>query len=290
MNIGKADTLAESAFQIARREAYEEIGLPLSGPLPGAFTVEHLCQLPTYLARTEVGVRPCIALLSPLRESSQPARNWANANSTLSAASPEPAALRSAEEILIPQLDAKEVAAVFTAPVYSFLKLKNGPDSVETGGEEGQGSQRQDVKDWYQGIWTEWYDDRWRMHNFYVPTAGELVARQKKPRGEPNEENLNPSRPTMKLTSGISPLPYREHKPKHDTVEIQSHFRVFGMTARIMVDAARLAYNEESEFEHNPRFGDEDLIQKFLSMGKLGPKGKCSKSTIDRDLAAAAKI
>ena len=276
---GKADTLAESAFQTARREAYEEIGLPLTGPLPGAFTVEHLCQLPTYLARTELGVRPCIALLSPLIDTAQSAGNVAAT-----------AALRSAEEILIPQLDAKEVAAVFTAPVYNFLRVNSGPETMEAGAGEEQSLQKQVEKNWYQGVWTEWYGHRWRMHNFYVPTAGKLVTRQRKGDERKNDEKLVFTRPMVNDASSAPTLPYREHKSKDDSAEIQSHFRVFGMTARIIVDAARLAYNEEPEFEHNPRFGDEDLIKRFLKMGRLGPMEKSSKNAIDRDFAAAAKI
>ena len=253
--------------------------MPLTGPLPGAFTVEHLCQLPTYLARTELGVRPCVALLLPSKDPAQ------------SAGSPgAPAALRSAEKVLIPQLDAKEVAAVFTAPVYSFLRVNDVSGTAGAAIRERKRLQRQVGKDWYQGIWTEWYGHRWRMHNFYVPTAGRLVTRQRKGRVMSNEENSEMIRPMVNETSSSPTLPYREHKRKDDLKKIQSHFRVFGMTARIIVDAARLAYNEEPEFEHNPRFGDEDLIRDFLKIGRLGPTKKNSQSNIDRAYAAAAKI
>ena len=46
-------------------------------------------------------------------------------------------------------------------------------------------------------------------------------------------------------------------------------YRVFGMTARILVDAARVAYAQEPEFEHNSHFGDEDMIQRLKSIGRL---------------------
>jgi hypothetical protein len=41
------------------------------------------------------------------------------------------------------------------------------------------------------------------------------------------------------------------------------------MTARILVDAARVAYGEEPEFEHNSHFGDEEMIARLLKAGRL---------------------
>ena len=52
----------------------------------------------------------------------------------------------------------------------------------------------------------------------------------------------------------------------------QPRYRVFGMTARILVDAARVAYGRDPEFAHNSSFGDEEMIAKLRKMGRLGPK------------------
>lgn len=41
------------------------------------------------------------------------------------------------------------------------------------------------------------------------------------------------------------------------------------MTARILVDAARVAYGQEPEFEHNSHLGDEELIGKLRRLGRL---------------------
>lgn len=46
-------------------------------------------------------------------------------------------------------------------------------------------------------------------------------------------------------------------------------YRVFGMTARILVDAARVAYDEQPEFEHNSHFGDEEMIDKLRRIGRF---------------------
>ncbi|KAL2860781.1 NUDIX hydrolase, partial [Aspergillus lucknowensis] len=111
---GKADSAAETPFETARREANEEIGLPgISTPLPAPFAVEHLCEIPSSLARTELVVRPCVALLHTYDEAT--GRN----------ADPEVS--------LIPRLDAREVAAVFTAPFGDFLNRLGDPEAGDPG-------------------------------------------------------------------------------------------------------------------------------------------------------------
>lgn len=262
---GKADSLTETPFQTARREAYEEIGLPLSDKsLPAPYQIEELCQMPCNLARTELGVRPCIAYISP-----NPSYAW-----------PKGKPMPSAEEALLPKLDAREVAAVFSAPFHNFLKASDEHVTAPAGrdvGVEATGFPAQ----WYQGAWTDWHESRWRMHNFYVPTAGQTVAWSRP------ESAASPA-------PGSSSLPYRD-LPRATTAvrvakEEMRRFRVFGMTARIMVDAAREAFGEEPEFEHNSHFGDEDMIGRLLRVGRLGPIRKPDDELTKEDLAAAAKI
>ncbi len=75
--------------------------------IPAPFQIEHLCYLPYNLARTELVVRPCVAFLhatDPPIPTGTPART------------------PMVEESLIPRLDAKEVAAVFSAPFHNFLR------------------------------------------------------------------------------------------------------------------------------------------------------------------------
>ncbi|KAJ5377308.1 NUDIX domain protein [Penicillium cataractarum] len=282
---GKADTLSEAAFQTARREACEEIGLPdIAQPLPPPFSVEHLCELPANLAKTELVVRPCVALL----HSFDPATG-ANADP---------------ETELIPRLDAREVAAVFTARFDDFLRLGNSEG-------EGEG-------DWYRGSWSLWHNSNWRsksrfpfsivsfsfcpmlvfsglfpfdsvgqqseetnqvgmgtppsgiVHQFFVRSANHAI----KPRSTGNKaQNAAVDRLTQQEESG----------------QVQ-HYRVFGMTARIIVDAARVAFAREPEFEHNSHFGDEEMIAKLRRLGRLSevrrPGDELTRETMER----AAKL
>lgn len=98
--------------------------------LPRPFSVEHLCELPANLAKTELVVRPCVALLH-----SQDAQTGENADPEVS---------------LIPTLDAREVAAVFTAPFADFLRVS---------------SEDQDRGGWYRGSWSLWHNSNWRSRS-----------------------------------------------------------------------------------------------------------------------------
>ena len=50
----------------------------------------------------------------------------------------------------------------------------------------------------------------------------------------------------------------------------QQHYRVWGMTARVLVDAARIAYDSEPQFPHNAEPGDEQMITELRVAGRLG--------------------
>jgi peroxisomal coenzyme A diphosphatase NUDT7 len=231
---GKAEE-GETAFTTARREAAEEIGLPLQdSKLPPPFKVEHLCELPTNLAKTELVVRPCVAFLHSHDE-----RTGQQANTT---------------DTLIPRLDAKEVAAVFSAPLHNFLSSEDDTAQPNLPGKPS---------DWYEGAWVEWQQSRWRMHNFFVPVTNQTVT-----------------------------IPRRtdDQKAAADHLQSLQRYRVFGMTARILVDAARVAFSRAPDFEHTSHFGDEDIIGRLQRNGRLGAlERKGDELTMD-DYKRAANL
>ncbi|KAK5657084.1 hypothetical protein OQA88_3612 [Cercophora sp. LCS_1] len=200
---GKADSVSETPYQIARREAWEEIGLPMDdAKLPSPFRIEHLCYLPMNLARTELIVRPCVAFLHTDGKGR-------------------------GEGGLIPKLDAKEVAAVFSASFHNFLRA------------DDEGIARKPPGKWYEGNWLQWHDEPWRVHYFGVPVTDQKVVTPGGGDGDALAEE---------------------------------RFKVWGMTARILVDAAMIAYGETPEFEHLGHYGDEGLIRQLDEWGQLGPK------------------
>jgi hypothetical protein len=220
--------------------------------LPQGYTVEHLAELPTNLAMTELGVRPCVAFLktpapSPRNQTPDAARDF------------------------LPKLDAKEVAAVFTAPFHNFLSEKDEDPA-----------QREVEGDWYKGSWHSWNDTAWRMHNFSVPVTSSTSFLAKRPESyaDPRPSSGSGSgageskKPAGGKGSGMQPaLPRSFYRVSGDALA-QPRYRVFGMTARILVDAARVAYGEEPQFEHNSHFGDEEMIERLIRIGRLSEEKK----------------
>lgn len=133
---------------------------------------------------------------------------------------------------MIPRLDAREVAAVFSAPFYNFLKTDDLPLHPESGQELPEGH-------WYDGSWLSWKDQPWRVHNFYVPVNNQRV-----------------SKPSPRRNSAQGNLAERLGEEQNR----EGRFKVWGMTARVLVDAARVAYGEEPEMEHNLDYGDAKII------------------------------
>ncbi len=282
IDTGKSDTLAESPFSTARREAFEEIGLPQTDDKIPGFSVEHICELPASLAKTELGVRPCVAFLYPSNSSPTSASTSAplppTSTSTTDSLSPSTTAEGeeepSVEEKLIPRLNPGEVAAVFTAPFQSFLRKEwtgAGPGPVQKNGKPEK---------WYRGSWTEWNESRWRMHNFYIP----------RPLAPPSSSQNS----SVSVTPGSSPV--RGHafansgEDDASGIEEPTNFRVWGMTARILVDAARLAYGQEPEFQHNSHFGDEALIERLLKVGRMDKRAPSGEGASREVVREASKI
>lgn len=231
---GKAEE-GETAQECARREAAEEIGLPQqSEKLPLPFRIEHLCEMPTNLAKTELVVRPCIAYLHSYDETTGKDANVG--------------------EQLLPRLDAREVAAVFSMPLKNLLYKSDLSTEPDLPGKPS---------DWYRGSWTDWHQHRWRMHNFFVPVTNQNVTKPKKT-------------DTQKAAA--------------DHLDGLDRYRVFGMTARILTDAARVAYGQEPEFEHNSHFGDEDMIGRLRRIGRLGDTRKRGEELTGDILKRAANL
>lgn len=226
--------MEETPFEIARREASEEIGFPNNdAKILKPFRIEHLCQLPFYLAKTALAVRPCVAFLHSSSDDSSDES--------------------SVEESMMPSLDAKEVAAVFSAPFHNFLKQE---DEVQG---PGEGS------DWYKGEWIKFHDTMWAMHNFFVPIDGQKVS---KPKGaEGGQEKTVEKLEEVEKGTG--------------------RYKVWGMTARMLVDAAQLAYDEVPEFEHNEHLGDETMIENLERNGRLKEKLPGGPDLTDADLKHA---
>lgn len=108
------------------------------------------------------------------------------------------------------------------------------------------------------------------VHHFYVPISESSVTKPKTDR--------------KTQTAAADQLEQREISGE------LTRYRVFGMTARILVDAARVAYDEEPEFEHNSHFGDEDMIAKLLRLGRLKAERRPGDELTRETMQKAAKL
>lgn len=70
---GKADSIDETPIEVARRESFEEIGLPLNDNelTSQGLKLEVLNSMPCYLSRTFLSVRPVVCLLKNLQNENE---------------------------------------------------------------------------------------------------------------------------------------------------------------------------------------------------------------------------
>lgn len=111
------------------------------------------------------------------------------------------------------------------------------------------------------------------VHQFFVPVRDKPVV---KPRRRTQKQAVD------KLTE--------QEREQEQAGHTTARYRVFGMTARMLVDVARVAYAEEPEFEHNSHFGDEDMISRLRKIGRLSAMRKPSDELTKEDMQRAAKL
>lgn len=156
----------------------------------------------------------------------------------------------SVEETLIPRLNSSEVDTIFSAPFERFLSNSLGSEATP---KIGTGSRDNTTKAWYTGTWRHWNDNSWRMHDFNLPRSLGGAAYKGRPSAGPGGKN--------------------------------EFFRIWGLTATIVVNAARLAYGREPEFAYSVRIGEEeDIIAKMLETGRLSEERKPGSKITREDL------
>lgn len=263
--------------------------------IPAPFRIEHLCYLPFNLAKTELVVRPCVALLHttspPVPTGSITASSPSSPSSSSSSSAAAPTTT-TVEESLIPRLDAREVAAVFSAPFHNFLCANDEPGGDVNGdGADPQQQQQQAppapaTGRWYEGSWVHWHEQPWRLHHFYVPVDRQRVARPRVREGglaalDEGEDGGG--------GGGGGDGGGAQSQAGDNNDDAVGRFKVWGMTARIIVDAATVAYGEEPEFEHNSHFGDEAMIEGLDRIGRLGEKKKAGSELTGEDMRKASE-
>lgn len=131
------------------------------------------------------------------------------------------------------------------------------------------------------------------MHFFYVPVANQKVVKPLPKGGKNRKKEVGREEEGRGLaalgedgngngsangsgeggTRVIDKKTEEAEEKKDEVGEVDTgRYKVWGMTARMLVDAATIAYGEEPEFEHNKHFGDEKMILTLADMGRLTEK------------------
>lgn len=155
---GKADMAEESVYAVARREAFEEIGLPLDDP-----SIEYVATLPTYLSRNMLAVQPTIAYISS-PPGTAPENLPAAFHSDSMPPVLEPIRQRLKEINSANPDETAEVAEVFSVTLNELL-YKNSSTGTN--------------KSWHKYKPVHWGSLRWPLHDF-------AVMRESKQLGEPS--------------------------------------------------------------------------------------------------------
>lgn len=180
---------------------------------------------------------------------------------------------------ILPRLEVDEVDALFTAPFHTFLRQADPP----------HGTEAIVPGKWYEGSWHSWHEEAWRMHTFNVSVTPGAVVRSRRLRSDSTSRNTRSAAPQRGSPSATKP----EYVPKTIRADAnldQPRYKVFGMTARILVDCARVAYGHDPDFEHNSTFGDEAMIGKLQRMGRLGGVREDGEMLTRDVMKAAAKL
>lgn len=101
------------------------------------------------------------------------------------------------------------------------------------------------------------------MHNFFIPKTQLGVATA-------SVKNFTPQSPSPSPSSSpaLQPSP-TVAETDGDDVDEENSYKVWGLTARILIDCARIAYDEEPEFEHNSGIGEERMLRRLFERGRL---------------------
>lgn len=118
------------------------------------------------------------------------------------------------------------------------------------------------------------------MHFFYVPVNNQRVVKPAKA--------LTTGTCAASLPPNGSETTTTPETPENNNNE--TRYKVWGMTARILVDAATIAYGHPPEFEHNNHFGDEEMIEALAKIGRLGEKKRPGSTLTAEDVKRAKEV
>lgn len=246
---GKADTGLELPWQVSRREMSEEIGLSEDNDYLESnygFTIEHINEMPCYLLRTILAVRPCIGFMK-FKE------NGRNREELL--------------ERLKLRVNPGESSSIFSCPLRDFLY-----PAVEETAQEALERTHYLIK---------WAGIPWHLRSYTFPQLNikEAAWLQGFKDISASEEECSADE-DAKLAQTPPPTPRKKQKKdlsswgqlgsRVDEETNTKIYDVWGLTANILHDLAEVVYLSHSV--NGRQLGEEELIHSLWKHGQL--KGK----------------
>ena len=217
------------------------------------FSITHLTELPCSLSRINMIVRTVVAVLLP---SPSVGGHMDLTHDALASMSVPP----DLESVLIPRLDPKEVSAVFTVPLEAFLSETYNPEYLFPPSPTSE--------KWHTGNLVNWLGRDRYMHEFMAPVWAHRVATagsKRATRAGYNDKLLTAEEEATLRREGLKKQQGEEGVEEN----ILIHYRIWGMTAKILLDAARIAYAREPDFDCLQEKGDEHMIATLWDRGML---------------------
>lgn len=251
---GKADNGLESEWETARRESFEEIGLPLNNEQLGlmGLQIEKLATLPCFLARTLLAVRPCVGILK---------------SSDLSDGSSDYNILNKALKLA---LNPGESSSVFSVPLREFFDQRKARKIANSDELQPKPKELVDKKT----ISTNWAGIKWQYRSFLFPATNEQhevdwlneIDDLSSDDGESFSINDKQSSLNQAREEAVK-------QPEQTSVPVRN---VWGLTANILHELALITYEGSLYWNDKAAIGEEELLYSLSVKGGQLQSGKRS--------------
>lgn len=251
---GKADNGLESPWMTARREAFEEIGLPLDHDLQKmGFQVEKLTMLPCFIARTILAVKPCVGIL----------KNSNNSNSsTINQYFID-------DKFVKLKLNPGESSSLFSVPLHDFMDPRVFKRVLSS--HELDTSKRIEYLS-KTSIALNWAGIKWFKRSLIFPKENQDFE----------AKWINEIIDLSDISD--SELQKDEHYREAKNLSIGPNDRnVWGLTANILTEVANITYKGSDYWKNMLNIGEEELIWSLSNAGgqfKDGPRSDFEKKII----------
>lgn len=264
---GKADTGLELPWEVSRREMSEEIGLSEDNEYLEknfGFTIEHINELPCYLLRTMLAVRPCIGFMK-FKENG-----------------------RSKQELLENlklRVNPGESSSIFSCPLQDFLYPASEEKALEA------------LERTHYLI--KWAGIPWHLRSYTFPQMNvkeaawlqefkDISASEEDSSADEEAKLAQTPPPSLQKTKKKDLSSWGALGSRVDEETNQKIYDVWGLTANILHDLAEVVYLRHSV--NGRQLGEEELIYTLWKHGQIQGKARSKQESALISLTPTDKV